>query len=57
MCIIHFHVKCRKAKYHFAVNGQTGKVVGRLPVDKTTSLLYFLRRAGSAAVSDGKNME
>ena len=33
-------------KYHFAVNGQTGKVVGELPDDKWTNFLYFLKRAG-----------
>lgn len=31
-------------KYSFAVNGQTGKVVGNLPTDKTVSWLYFLKR-------------
>ena len=32
--------------YAFAVNGQTGKVVGSVPTDKKVSWLYFLRRAG-----------
>ena len=32
--------------YHFAVNGQTGKVVGSLPTDGSVSLMYFLKRAG-----------
>ncbi|MBO6016377.1 MAG: TFIIB-type zinc ribbon-containing protein [Lachnospiraceae bacterium] len=31
-------------RYHFAVNGQSGKVVGNLPIDKKTSALYFWRR-------------
>ena len=33
-------------KYHFAVNGQTGKVVGELPKDRQTGFLYFIKRAG-----------
>ncbi len=28
--------------YHFAVNGQTGKVSGELPIDKTKQILLFL---------------
>lgn len=32
--------------YHFAVNGQTGKVVGDLPTDSVVSMLYFLRHFG-----------
>ncbi len=32
--------------YHFAVNGQSGKVVGNLPVDRGVSLRYFLLRMG-----------
>ena len=35
--------------YHFAVNGQTGKVVGEVPTDKHTSILYFLSRFGITA--------
>lgn len=31
--------------YSFAVNGQTGKVVGTLPIDGGVSFSYFLRRA------------
>ena len=31
--------------YHYAVNGQTGKVVGEVPSDSSVSLLYFLKRA------------
>ncbi|MBQ7542321.1 MAG: hypothetical protein IJT44_08555 [Clostridia bacterium] len=36
-------------KYRFAVNGQTGKVVGELPVSKEMSRLYF----GTAAAAAG----
>ena len=32
-------------KYAFAVNGQTGKVVGNVPTDRRQCLLYFLKRA------------
>ena len=32
--------------YHFAVNGQTGKVVGKLPLDKTASRMYFFKWTG-----------
>ena len=35
--------------YQFAVNGQTGKVVGDVPIDKKVSLGYFLKRAGIIA--------
>ena len=35
--------------YDFAVNGQTGKVVGNIPTDKGVSFRYFLLRAGGAA--------
>lgn len=45
--------------YHFAVNGQTGKVVGSLPTDKGVSRRYFWVRvlgwaAGIAAIFVGK---
>lgn len=30
--------------YHFAVNGQSGKVVGKLPTDRRVSIRYFLVR-------------
>ena len=39
----------KKKKYSFAVNGQTGKVVGDLPIDKGVSRLYFLLRFGIVA--------
>ena len=38
-------------KYEFAMNGQTGKVVGELPVSKSVSGRYFLLRAGAAAAA------
>jgi len=37
--------------YHYAFNGQTGKVVGQVPTDELVSRLYFLVRFG--AVSAG----
>ncbi len=41
-------------RYRFAVNGQTGKIVGELPVDKKKKRLYFLlHTAAAAAVSAG----
>ena len=46
-----FDIKHDKKKYSFAVNGQTGKVVGEIPTDKTVSRNYFLVRA--AAVVGG----
>ena len=47
-----FDIYHRGQKYHFAVNGQTGKVVGDLPVDSSVSFSYFLTHAGvvSAAI-------
>ncbi len=40
-------------QYHFAVNGQTGKVVGTLPTDKSVASAYFFARmlGGAAAVA------
>ncbi|MBQ7725639.1 MAG: TFIIB-type zinc ribbon-containing protein [Clostridia bacterium] len=35
--------------YSFAVNGQTGKVVGDLPIDKKRSFAYLLKTAGIVA--------
>ncbi len=37
--------------YHFAVNGQSGKVVGTLPIDKGVSFRYFLIRTLGAAAA------
>lgn len=47
-----FDIKHNNRNYHFAVNGQTGKVVGDLPEDKSVEFLYFLSHAGvmSAAI-------
>lgn len=47
--------------YHFAVNGQTGKVVGDIPTDSGVSFLYFLKRfaivgGGLVAISVAKYM-
>ncbi len=41
-----FQLAHGKNSYSFAVNGQTGKVVGSVPTDKKVSWQYFLRRAG-----------
>ncbi len=46
-----FSVSFDGQKYEFAVNGQTGKVCGNLPIDKKVCVKYFLlRMAGIAAV-------
>ena len=39
-----FDISYRGSNYHFAVNGQTGKVVGDIPTDSGVSFLYFLKR-------------
>lgn len=39
-----FDISYRGTDYHFAVNGQTGKVVGDVPTDSNVSFLYFLKR-------------
>ena len=44
-----FNIKLGSKKYRFAVNGQTGKVVGELPVDKKVSRLYLVKRASIPA--------
>lgn len=45
-----FHISHGGKDYDFAVNGQTGKVVGTLPIDKGVSRTYFLvRMLGCAA--------
>ncbi len=41
-----FQVAHGEKQYSFAVNGQSGKAVGKLPIDKGVSWGYFLRRAG-----------
>ena len=35
------NLEFKNQKYRFAVNGQTGKVVGELPISKAVSRLYF----------------
>lgn len=44
-----FHVEFRGKRYPFCVNGQTGRVVGDLPVDEKQSRRFFLLRFGLAA--------
>ena len=44
-----FKIKYENKKYQFAVNGQTGKVVGSLPISKGVSRAYFLLRFGIVA--------
>ena len=39
-----FDISHHGTNYHFAVNGQTGKVVGDIPTDSGVSFLYFLKR-------------
>ena len=39
--------------YRFAVNGQTGKAVGELPVSKALSRLYFAGRSAGGSFSGG----
>ncbi len=46
-----FDLEFRGKTYSFAVNGQTGKVVGSLPIDKRVSLLFFLKRVGVVAAA------
>ena len=41
-----FHILYGGESLRYAVNGQTGKVVGELPVSKRTNAGYFLLRAG-----------
>ena len=41
-----FDINHEGKNYHFAVNGQTGRVVGDLPVSKGTMVTYFLAHAG-----------
>ena len=44
-----FDITVDNKKYSFAVNGQTGKVVGELPIDKGVSSLYMLKKASIPA--------
>lgn len=40
------NIKYNGRMYHFAINGQTGKVVGSYPVDEKKKKKYFIRIAG-----------
>lgn len=44
-----FNINVGDKKYSFAVNGQTGKVVGELPIDKKVSTVYTLKKAAIPA--------
>ncbi len=46
-----FDITHENKAYHFAVNGQTGKVVGEIPTDKKVSLAYFAKRAAAVAAA------
>ncbi|MBQ6915780.1 MAG: hypothetical protein IJQ65_08660 [Kiritimatiellae bacterium] len=46
-----FSIAYDGADYQFAVNGQTGKVVGTLPVSKSVSSRYFFVRMGAVAAA------
>ncbi len=56
-----FDISFEGKNYHFAVNGQTGKVVGNLPTSDSSSVLYFLKNlaivsGGLIAISIAKYM-
>ncbi|MCR5625714.1 MAG: hypothetical protein K6F99_00200 [Lachnospiraceae bacterium] len=40
-----FKIKYDSKKYEFAVNGQTGKIMGKLPIDNNVCIRYFMIRA------------
>ncbi len=44
-----FNLQFEGKIYSFAMNGQTGKVAGALPVDKKVSRIYFWTRAAAVA--------
>ena len=44
-----FSIKSGGNDYKFAVNGQTGKVVGELPIDGKVSRQYMLKKAAIPA--------
>ncbi len=44
-----FELEHEGKKYPFAMNGQTGKVAGKLPIDQTVSRVYFWKRVGVTA--------
>ena len=39
------HVKYRKEDYLFAINGQTGSVAGKLPLDRLRAAIHFMAYA------------
>jgi len=39
------NIRYMDQNYHFAINGQTGKVVGEYPVDKQKQRKYFMKTA------------
>ena len=45
------NIKYLDKMYQFAINGQTGKVVGEYPVDKSKKWKYFAKIAGIAYVA------
>ena len=45
MPIYQFNLEFDGKEYNFAVNGQTGKIIGRLPYDKGRKAIYFAVRA------------
>lgn len=45
------NIKYLDKMYHFAINGQTGKVVGEYPVDKSKKRKYFAKIAATAYVA------
>lgn len=45
------NIKYMDTMYKFAINGQTGKVVGQYPVDKSKKWKYFAKVAGIAYVA------
>jgi len=44
------NIKYKDKLYKFAMNGQTGKMVGNIPVDKKKAWLYFLGTLGGSFV-------
>lgn len=47
------NLKYKEKNYRFAVNGQTGKVVGELPISKFKSFLQFSWVFALAAIIGG----
>ncbi|MCR5204574.1 MAG: hypothetical protein K6E47_05930 [Lachnospiraceae bacterium] len=46
-----FTINYGSSKFKFAVNGQTGKVVGEVPISKKVSRLYWLKKAAIPAAA------